>query len=204
MIDFVKKYGYNTYSQNGEDGVIEESLKRIGKIGGKLSDRLTAVEFGAVDGLYCSNTAHLSLTYRGWERILFDIEPGGFGVTKAEITPENVNELIPDCDLLSIDIDGNDYNVWKAYEGKPAIVVIEINSSIPPTEDFPVSDKERGTGYKPMVELGIVKGCFLLCHTGNLIFIDEKYKKLFPEVKGNPITEHEKYFNTQWLHSLPA
>ena len=35
-------------------------------------------------------------------------------------------------DLLSIDIDGNDYWVWNAIDGQPRLVVIEYNSSFGP------------------------------------------------------------------------
>ncbi len=58
-----------------------------------------------------------------------------------KITAENIQQLfqkynVPnDFDLLSIDIDYNDYWVWKAItDYSPRLVVIEYNSSIPPTE----------------------------------------------------------------------
>ena len=51
---FSKFFG-NVYSQNGEDGVIEEILNRIG-----WSDlSLWAAEFGAWDGKYLSNCFNL-------------------------------------------------------------------------------------------------------------------------------------------------
>lgn len=185
MVDFVKKHGFNVYSQNGEDGIIKECLKRMNKTTG------TACEFGAADGFFCSNTANL----KEWSRIIYDVNPTG-DVKQAEITPENVNDLVPGVDLLSIDIDGNDYNVWKAYKGKPAIVIIEINSSYPPEAKV---INFQGTSYTPMVQLGISKDYFLLCHTGNLVFVDRKYKKLFPEITGDPLTDTNKYFNKAWL-----
>lgn len=182
MLDFVLKYGYNTYSQNGEDGIIEECIKRINP------DLKVAVEFGGVDGVFCSNTASL-----GWKRFLYDIEPSDFSVEKKEITPENVNQL-PECEVLSIDIDGNDYEVWKAYEGKPAIVIIEINSSLIPEDDhFSIG---KGSSFSTMLKLGIEKGYFLLCHTGNMIFVLNEYKDLFPEVKG---VDPFELFNKSWL-----
>jgi len=199
MLDFVKKYGFNQFSQNGEDGILEEVLSRIGIRG-------RAVEFGGADGTFCSNTA--KLFNEGWSGKLIEGDEMLFGqmlnnsklpeeieMENAFVTPENVNHLVGKCDMLSIDIDGNDYNVWKAYKHKPPVVVIEINSDVKP-EDIVY---DRGTSFNPMVELGIEKGYFLLCHTGNLIFIDEKYKKLFPEVKGNPLTDYKNYFNYSWI-----
>lgn len=200
MLDFVTKYGFNVFSQNGEDGIIQEVIDRIGLHYGRC------VEFGGADGTFCSNTAKL-LT-EGWkgkliegDEILFSqmlnnkALPEDVDMENAFVYPENVNQIVGLCDLLSIDIDGNDYNVWKAYKGKPAIVVIEINSDIRPEDRV----FDRGTSYLPMVELGISKGYFLLCHTGNLIFIDTKHQKLFPEVKGNGISNYQKYFNDTWV-----
>ena len=57
----------------------------------------------------------------------------------AFITAENINELLrrhvpsPDIGILSIDIDGNDYWVWRAIDAvKPRIVVAEYNSVFGP------------------------------------------------------------------------
>ena len=42
---------------------------------------------------------------------------------------------VPDeFDLLTIDIDGNDYYVWEAIRKMPRVVNIEYNSHIPPNE----------------------------------------------------------------------
>lgn len=202
MVEFVKKFSYNKFSQNGEDGIIEEALDRIGLLKGRC------VEFGGADGTFCSNTAKL-LT-EGWEGKLIEGDeilfgqmlnntklPDSVDMENEFVTPENVNHLVGECNLLSIDIDGNDYEVWKAYKHKPAVVVIEINSSFHPEDEH--FSLEKGCSYKKMVELGKEKGYFLLCHTGNLIFVDSKYKKKFPEVKGDPITDCKNYFNYSWI-----
>lgn len=188
MNEFIKKYRSNVYSQCGEDGIIEECLNRIGIKKGQC------VEFGAADGYFCSNT--MRLIEQGWKGLMFDTDPGGPMVMHAYITPGNVNQHIPDCDLLSIDIDGNDYNVWDAYNGKPSIVIIEINSSISPDKMNPVSDMKHGTAFLPMLHLGQRKGYFLLGHTGNMVFVDRKYKDLFPEIDER---NSETYFDKSWL-----
>jgi hypothetical protein len=56
------------------------------------------------------------------------------------VTPENINALVREAmgdsaelDLLSIDVDGNDYWIWAAVEGSPArVVVVEYNSTFGP------------------------------------------------------------------------
>lgn len=127
---------------------------------------------------------------------MYDVNPGAKNIVGRMITEMTVNEL-PECNLISIDIDGNDLKVWKVYEGKPDIVIIEINSSLPPDKDYfnPVS----GCSYKLMVETGIAKGYFLLCHTGNCVFVLNKYRELFPEVVGDGLSNWKEYFNTSWL-----
>lgn len=189
MLDFVKRYGINIHSQFGEDGIISEILKRL-----KLNHGVS-VEFGAPTKTYCSNTANLDNL---WQKFYYDIDPAETGIMKKEITPANINEL-PGCDIISIDIDGNDYNIWFAYKGKPRIVIIEVNSSVLPTENLPVSDLQHGTCYKQMLLLGIAKGYFLVCHTGNMIFVDKKYRSLFPEITGDGLSNYELYFNRSHL-----
>jgi len=175
----ILSYRANIYSQNGEDGIIAESIKRIG-----MTNKV-AVEFGGHDGKFCSNTR--ALADIDWQVYMYDVNPVP-PVIKKEITPENVNEL-PPCSVLSIDIDGNDYAVWAAYEGDPDIVVIEINSSFPPDqESFHV---EHGASFATMNRLAEDKGYFLIAHTGNCIYVRNKYRELFPDA--------DQTFNNSWL-----
>lgn len=51
--DLLNKFGFNLHSQNGEDGVIEEILRRLGV---NRSDNYWCVEFGVWDGIHFSNT----------------------------------------------------------------------------------------------------------------------------------------------------
>ncbi len=52
----------------------------------------------------------------------------------AKVTKENINRLINEAgfagevDLLSIDIDGNDYHIWEGLTAvKPRVVIIETH-----------------------------------------------------------------------------
>ena len=136
---------------------------------------------------------------KGWKVRQYDINPNPDPrIIQAEITADNVNEIVDSPSVLSIDIDNNDYHIWKAYNGTPDIVIIEINSSIQP--HITMIPGDRGASYRSMVELGISKGYTLLCHTGNLIFILNKHRPLFPEL-GNthPYFDSPLYFNTSFL-----
>ena len=134
------------FSQNGEDGVLGEIMRRIGV------EQRFFVEFGVGDGTQC-NTRFLSEVL-GWSGVYFEIDESDFerlqrrfaprddvATLQHAVTPENVNELfaaagVPtELDVLSIDIDGQDYWVWKALDGyRPRVVIIEYNAAIPASE----------------------------------------------------------------------
>jgi hypothetical protein len=117
------------------------------------------------------------------------------------VYPGNVNAFVDsDTDGVSIDVDGIDFQIFQAIEAKPAVVIIEIDSSIPPDADR--FNSEGGAGYLPMVKLGIDKGYFLLVHSGNLVFVDKQYKKLFPEIKGDGLKNFYDYFRCDWLANI--
>jgi len=107
---------YSVHSQNGEDGVLEAIFGRIG------TTNKYYVEFGVEDGKE-RNTRFLEERY-GWQGLLMD---GGhanasINLQREFVTAENIEALfrkyrVPvEPDLLSIDLDGNDYHVWKAIE----------------------------------------------------------------------------------------
>ena len=80
--------------------------------------------------------------------------------------------------LLSIDVDGPDYEIWKGFKGyKPTIVIVEADKLLHPEEEIYPS-KDGGASAGILVKLGKEKGYELICHTGsNLIFVK---KELFP------------------------
>lgn len=124
------------YSQDGEDGITEAIFDKIG------TTNKFFVEFGCGNGKEC-NTRYLK-KHKGWSGIQMDADPTFPRLIKKEfINAENINEIfvkykVPKIfDLLSIDIDGNDYHVWKALKKyRPRVVIIEYNCVFPPTEYF--------------------------------------------------------------------
>ncbi len=125
------------YSQNGEDGVIQKIFSTIG-----TTDQYY-VEFGTENGAEC-NTRCLR-EFNGWSGLLMDggYEDLSINLHKEFITAENIADLfakyqVPkEFDLLSIDIDYNDFYVWYAigYHYRPRVVVIEYNATHLPSAD---------------------------------------------------------------------
>jgi len=73
-------------------------------------------------------------------------------------------------ELLSIDIDSYDLDVWenvKIY--RPTVVVIEINSSIPPGIIWTNSRNTPANTFSATIKVSRQKGYSLVCHTGNPI-----------------------------------
>ena len=203
MIDFVNKYARNVHSQNGEDGLVTQCVNRIGLAHGY------AVEIGANDGMWMSNTRNL--IEHGWQGLMVEADWNlyqrcrdnwkgnpGVRVQCSIVDGKNINAFVDDsCDVFSSDTDGADYEIFKGLIAKPKIVIVEIDSSIPP--DNREFNSDGASGYLPMVELGIAKGYFLLCHTGNLIFVDRQYRELFPEIIGDGLSNPELYFKRDWM-----
>jgi hypothetical protein len=123
----------SVYSQNGEDGIIEELFHRIG------THSKYGVEFGVEDGAECNSRRLLE---DGWRVLRMDGSNSAPTIKQEFITAENINKLfkkydVPhNLDFLCIDIDFNDYWVWKAIdeEFNPRLVVVEYNASVSPAK----------------------------------------------------------------------
>lgn len=209
MLSFLHKYSSpGRYSQNGEAGILNEALRRIGIAKGHC------VEIGANDGYYCSNTAEL--IEQGWTGLFVEADYelykrcfqnwsfiGGVRSQCARVDEKNINAFVDErCDVLSLDTDGSDYQIFRGLKAKPKIVIIEIDSSYPP--DVIAFNSDGAGTYRNSVELGIEKGYFLLCHTGNLIFVANEYRDLFPEIEGDPLIDIDLYFNRRWMKDVAA
>lgn len=196
LVSRLESAEHSVYSQHGEDGVISEALRGIGKT------HRFVVEFGAYDGIAMSNSRNL-IAHAGWSGLLIEGDTRFFRrlskhyrhhptvtTLKAFVTTENINSLFadagvpPDFDLLSIDVDSIDYYLWQALtEFRPSIVVIEYNASIPPDEDYVVAKSEalrlsgtsrEGASIQALYRLGKDKGYRLVYSElsgANLFFV---------------------------------
>jgi len=195
---WLTKHFRNVASANGQDGLFEKIFEIIGP-----SNRW-CVEFGAVDGKTGSNTWHM-INNHGWSGVLIEADPalakelrdnyrGNQKVHTFEtvVTIEGENAIdsilsrtpIPaDFDLCSIDIDGNDYHVWKSMtKYRPRVVCIEFNYTAPNDVIFvqdPNPDTCQGCSLLALIELGKEKGYELVAATAwDGVFVDaELYAK---------------------------
>ena len=146
-----------------------------------------SLEFGAMSYHTSSNTIYFVIEKK-FEGIFWDgTENERFGISKEFVTVENFNELYKKyglnkgCDLLSIDIDGVDYWVWKALKYKPRMVIIEYNSQTPKGKSVTVKYHPKftfdrttyyGASWNALLKLGKSKGYTLVDSTAlNMIFV---------------------------------
>jgi hypothetical protein len=142
----LEPFGFKVYSQNDEDGILEEIFKRLGVTKGNFC------EIGVSDGLECNS---LYLIHKGWRGIWIEgdlvnrpkIEAKFQSIIPSRLTPifammntGNLNEAfsalkMPEhpIDLVSIDIDGNDIYLLEVMELRPKVICIEYNAKWPPS-----------------------------------------------------------------------
>jgi len=203
------------FSKAGEDGLLAFVLS-------KIPDRTGwCVEFGAWDGKSESNTYYL-ISQQDYHGVMIEAAPlkynrlcenmkeydticfNTFVRAEGESKLDNILSLTPipaQFDLLSIDVDGDDYHVWQSLlKYQPKVVIIEINMHDKPgvsrinKPGLPIATGHTGTntstmfgitGYSgtsisPMTELAISKGYSLLANVHcNAIFIKREYLHLF-------------------------
>jgi hypothetical protein len=178
----LQRFGGKTYCQNDEDGILAEIFRRVG------TESRRFVEIGVQDGRECNT---LALLMRGWRgawveadaahvadarRIFAQLtEEGRLEIREAFVTVENAAALVGEgpLDLLSIDIDGNDWHVWNALDVRPRVVMVEYNASWAPPVDAVMEyradycwtddgDNRAGASLSAFERLGRTKGYALV------------------------------------------
>jgi len=178
----------NIYSQNGEDGILDLLLSHLGINEGYF------VEFGAWDGKHWSNAYHQYES--GWTGCFIEGETSRYANLLANVPDENILKIkafveptgpqavdailekhnISSVDLLSIDIDSDDLAIWESINKfKPAVVVIEYNSTIPfDTRYINPPGQTHGNSALSITESAMRRGYKLVEGTDtNLIFVIE-------------------------------
>ncbi|PUZ25453.1 hypothetical protein DCC81_14275 [Chitinophaga parva] len=145
VLDSLGPAEFKVFSQAGDDGIIQYLINKI-----DIRTK-TFIEFGVED--YVESNTRFLLRNDNWSGLVIDGSSRAIDYIRADdifyrydlktlqafITAENINELIAsqgmrgETGLLSIDIDGNDYWVWKALDVvQPVIVIVEYNSVFGP------------------------------------------------------------------------
>lgn len=213
----LSSFGKNISSQRGEDGILEKIFEII-KAGNKW-----CVEFGAWDGKLNSNTYNL-IKNKGWSGVLIEASKtryselvqtykdsprviclNKFVTFDGENTIDNILQKtnIPQSfDLISIDIDGNDYHIWDSmHQFQPRIVVIEFNPTIPADTEF-IQAKDmnvtQGSSLLSLYNLGKRKGYELVATTQlNGIFVKKEYFHLFNLKDNSPVELKDTEYETK-------
>lgn len=215
----LRDVGFRVYSDSDEDGILLFLFAVVGAPTRKLVD-LGSASYTA------SNSANL-LLHHGWTGLLVDADEVSAAaarrffarhpatqtspprVVSTFLTAENVNGVLRDhgatgeVDLLSIDIDGMDYWLWRAVDViSPRVVVIEFQdilggeraATVPYSPHFRLRDHAAnaesndyaGASLPAMVKAGRDKGYRLIGanrHGFNAFFIREDLAPdLLPEV----------------------
>jgi hypothetical protein len=144
-------HGAQYSSQNFEDGMIEEILRRISPA------NRTFVEIGVGDGSQNNTMALLASGWSGWwlegdatacssiERSLLAMPAlkKRLNLKQALVSPRNIRQLfeelqIPkEVDIFSLDIDLDTYHIWAVLSDfKPRVVVVEYNGGVSPTVEW--------------------------------------------------------------------
>ncbi len=201
-------------AQFGEDKIIADIFDRIG-----LTTKW-CVELGALNGTHHSNSRKL-ITRDDWSAVLIEADDSYYEKLEQVyhtnkqvhtvhefISFEGNNSLdavlartpIPkQFDLLSLDIDGNEYHVWDSLrEYQPRLIVIEFNPTIPNSVEF-IQPRDmsvfQGSSVRSINELAKQKGYELVAaNETNAFYV---LRDLFPilHIENNSLdairTNHE-------------
>jgi hypothetical protein len=189
------------YSLDGEAGVLGYVLSQLPEPDSWV------IEFGACDGLQFSNCADLIV--KGHHAVLIEPDEAQFPHLTDNMKPfpkviclkefigisgeQRLDVILAKTpcptnpDLMIIDVDNNDYHIFKAIEKYlPKILMIEINSTLLPDQekiaiyDAPFVFGHHGSSILSMTQLAEKKGYRLVCNLScNAIFVQTKYYDLF-------------------------
>lgn len=187
----LSRYELKVWSQHGQDGIIQYLIRKF-----DITTR-SFIEFGASN--YRESNTRFLLFHNSWKGLIFDGDAANMTAIasmeessrrdltfkQAFITAENINDLITSAGfsgqigLLSIDIDGNDFWVWKNLTAvQPAIVICEFNYIFGPDRAVTVpyhadffrtsahhSNLYFGASLRALIKLADEKGYLFVGHT---------------------------------------
>lgn len=180
----IQQAEFSIFSQWGDDGIIQFLIQYL------EIEQHSFVEFGVHD--YTESNTRFLLMNNNWRGLVMDGSTTNietittsyyywrYDLTAvcAFVTAENINDIIRHhgfargLGLLHIDIDGNDYWIWKVLDCvSPIIVIIEYNAVFGPTATWtvpydPAFDRTKahhswlywGASLQALIDLSAQKG----------------------------------------------
>lgn len=216
---------FSVYSENGEDGILLYLFSILGTTNKKV------VEICCGDGI--QNCSTNLIVNHGWTGYLFDGNKSRIEIARAYfssnsrtknwppviahewILPSTINETLTkynavgEVDLLSLDLDGLDYWVWKAIKViQPRVLICEFNNlwpadkalTVPADENFRAEYNSKfgadfsGATLGAFVKAGKEKGYRLVGgqrYGYNAVFVKNGIgDQYFPEVEPATLLNH--------------
>lgn len=201
----------NIFTVHDEDGILLNIFAKIN------DSNKVFVDIGSNDCIN-SNCANLAF-HHGWSGVFIDAKleilqrgkyiykkyfkqnANRFSFVHSIVTVKNIDEVlktqlsVSEVDLLSIDLDGNDYFIWQAITAiNPRVVITEVqvekgNKDFIPeyTNAFELYEDNLPKGASPlsMVKLAATKGyCLVAVNNGgyNLFFVRKDCMKNLTEL----------------------
>jgi len=180
---------YDKYSQRGHDGIIEKILKELS------IDKGYFVEFGAWNGIFLSNCR--KLYENGWKGCFIEGDVNKYielcnnykdddnvlcinkfvyptkeedetnGDTIDNIYMKYISKFTNEIDIMSIDIDGRDYEIFENMLIKPKLIIIEGGFSWHPRMQnkipYNIAANNIQQPLQVMIDLGRSKGYQPIC-----------------------------------------
>lgn len=205
----------SVYSQHGEDGIVEWLLEKL-----NLPKPWYCVDVGAWDGVHFSNVRHV-LEKPGTKGLLIEAERERWVAMEKNYPVErfpdvqcvhrrveldggssldcllNARSWPSEVTLMSIDIDGDDIELFNGSLCWPAIAVIEFNRTFPPHVFFQQHRGERiGSSLLAVKTIAEGGGYDLVCVQGcNAIFVHKSYYAALDLVPA-PLAYHYEHGRT--------
>ena len=219
-IENIRDAEIKIFSQFGEDGIINFLLHKLG-----LNEKIKFVEIGTGD--YEEANTRFLCESRICQGLLIDKIDDLKFIKKRDfywkndlyfyqkmINSKNISSVIKDfgfesnCNLLSLDIDGNDYWVLKNINLETTdMVIVEYNPlfgsnlsiTIPEDDNFDRNKNNKlfyGASLRAMIDLLDQKNFFFIgankaCNNG--FFINNKYKSNFSDIKINNLKKYTDF-----------
>lgn len=211
------------WSQSNEDGILEKILDRT-----EATSQGRFIEIGVGDGTE-NNT--IALLAKGWEGLWLGSENlafhpasrGRLQFRQAWITLANLESLIPDSfrnrtDVVSIDVDGNDYHFAQALlqsGWRPRVWIIEYNAKIPVGAEWvmPYDESHHWDGgdffgaslssLTALYERYNYRLVACSAQGANAFFVDMTFEEAFGDIPNDPrvLYRPPAYFlSPQWGH----